>query len=249
MGLAQFGRVAAWTGAIAIGAASFSYASPILLTRVESPSPAAAAAARVRSTAAPGTVVLFDAGTRPPVDALLTGHVTMSLEDGLKALSAKPGTGLLLFDDGGTREPEAEVFAWPMSDAYGKLTRNVMRQITLDPVRPEERYEPIEGVFALERNEKEEWRWLAPRAVLRLPSLGRRMVRLNFDLSPDAPYESNAIRVNGMALDVTRTGTSIEVPYARSIEIRAERSFRPAEALGNQDARTVAVQLTDLEQH
>jgi hypothetical protein len=171
----------------------------------------------------------------------------MSVDEGLRAFYDRDDIPLLVLADGGS--PSAQrTFAWRASDAYGKLTRNHYRRVALAPLPPEERFLPLAGVHAPERtiDGANEWRWLARDASLRLPSQHGETATLVFRLSPDAPYESNEIRVNETPLIVTKQPTSVTValaPGASVITIHAARSFHPAAILGNRDPRDVSVQL------
>lgn len=241
-----------WIGAGAIAALSAWYVSPILIDRVSKPSPVVAAARFVRATFPRDTIVLYQAGTRPHADWLLPEYRRAFVET--TNLADAPATPALLFADGGSVAKDARVFGWRASNAYVKMTRNFGRRFTVDPVRAEERFVPVRGVFALERTaDDEEWRWLAPVAVLRLPRLGKSEVSLTFDLSPDAPYDRDdlEILVDGRAVAravATKTPSSAVVPSGAVVEIRSARSFRPDDVLHNRDTRLLAVQLVAVEQ-
>jgi hypothetical protein len=179
------------------------------------------------------------------------------IEDVLSRFFDRPEVPVVLFCDGGSKEAEGKVFSWPPSDAYGKLTRNRYRQVTLDPIRPVERYLPLTGLYALERTiAGDEWRWLARRALIRLPRSHLSHLTLTFQLSPDTPYETNVIHlsVNGRAAgEVTaRKGpTTVTIPLPPQpvqIGITSEQAFEPAAVLHNRDPRHLAVQLTGVVQ-
>jgi 4-amino-4-deoxy-L-arabinose transferase-like glycosyltransferase len=244
-------------GALLLSLGAGLYVKDILGPRMRGPSPAAAAAQYVKSAYPSNTVVLFDLSMRPIVESLLPQYQSEAIETGLKRYYDQTQIPLVLLADGGSHDPDAKTFAWPESDAYGKLTRNHYRVVTADSVTSAERYAPVEGVFALERTiAGEEWRWLAPWAAVALPR-GFNTVTVTLALSPDAPYESNptTVLVNGRpeaAIKVTREPSSATVPLLPllppEVEFRATRSFRPADVLKNQDARTVAVELRRIEQ-
>lgn len=246
-------RAVPWLGAALFAAASFFYVKPILAARTHGPSPPAAAAAYANAHFPPNTVVLYDQSLRPAAEYLLRFR-TESIEKGLAALTDRPDVPAVMLVDGGSPSPETMVFSWPTSDAYGKLTRNLYRQVTLDPVRPDERYLPLAGVYPLERTpEGDEWRWLAREAALRLPRTHGPAVRLAFRLSPDAPYEENTVHVavNGRAAGTVvarkHAAAAIDVPLPPEpdavVAVRSEHSFAPATVLRNQDPRLLAVQL------
>ncbi|HEY2829526.1 MAG TPA: hypothetical protein VGJ88_05355, partial [Thermoanaerobaculia bacterium] len=244
-------------GALLLSLGAGLYVRDILGPRMEGPSPTVAAAQYVKSSFPSNTVVLFDLSMRPAVESLLPEFQSEAIETGLKHFYDQTQIPLVLLADGGSHDPNAHTFAWPESDAYGKLTRNHYRVVTADPMMAAERYAPVEGVYALERTiAGEEWRWLAPRAAVALPR-GFRAVTVTLALSPDAPYESNptTVLVNGRpeaVINATRQPSSATVELipllAPEIEFRASKSFRPADVLKNQDPRTVAVELVRVEE-
>ena len=262
LGLAEIARIAhvpflPVAGALLFAIGSGYYVRNILLPRMTGPSPPVAAAQYVKSTFPPDTVVLFDLAMRPAVEWLLPEFQSMTVEAGLKRYYDQTQIPLALLADGGSHDPDARVFSWPESDAYGKLTRNHYRVVTADAVTKAERYEPVEGVYALERTiAGEEWRWLAPRAAIALP-IGFDKVTVTLALSHDAPFPSNPtlVLVNGRPeanINVTRQASSATVELIPllppEIEFRSARSFRPADALKNRDPRTLAVELVRVEQ-
>ena len=238
---------------------SIGYAWPLLRTRATTPSPVAAAAAYANSHFPPNTIVLYDLSLRPHAEYLLRLE-TEAIEKGLHDDYDRPDVPLVFFVDGGAHEPDAREFAWPESDAYGKLTRNLYRRVTLDPVQPFERYLPMQGVYAFERTiAGDDWRWLAPSATIRLPRQHGSTVQVGVRLSPDTPYDTNPVRisVNGrpattvMAVKNRETTVSMPMPPAPQVDVRfdSERSFAPAKVLHNQDPRTLATQLVEVETH
>jgi hypothetical protein len=181
----------------------------------------------------------------------------MALDRGLAAFYDRPDVPLVAFGDGGAFASDAKTFAWPESDAYGKLTRDHYRVISLDPVDPRRRFLPLRGVYATERTDVLQWRWLQPSATIRLPRAHGSTLVLTFGLAHDVPYETNDVRVsvNGMAgpsVTVARTAPATltvglpSVPVV-DVTITAARSFAPASVLHNQDPRVLAVQLLGAE--
>jgi hypothetical protein len=177
----------------------------------------------------------------------------MPVDGALRELYDRPEIPLVLFADGASAAPGAKVFAWRASDAYGKLTRNHYRVVSLRPLPPNERYLPLHGIHPPERTVTggDEWRWLAPEAALRLPRAHGATATFVFRLSPDAPYDANPLRLfvnerEAGRLVATKREAALTInlpPGDATISVRAERSFRPADAVGNRDPRTVAVQL------
>src|SRR5213075_1365385 len=192
---AQIGAIP-WLGAALLAGLSIWYVSPILKARTTSPSPPVAAVDYVIKHSPPNTVVLFEWSVRPHAEYLLANFHPMQIEAGLRELYDRPDVPLLIFANGGSKSPDAKVFSWLPNDAYGKLTRNFYRVVTLDPVPPSRRYLPVRGVYQLERtNEGEEWRWLERDAVIRLPHAHGAHATLTLKLSPDTPYASNEITI------------------------------------------------------
>jgi Dolichyl-phosphate-mannose-protein mannosyltransferase len=256
--IAQF-RAMPWIAVAAIAALAWAYARPVLAARASGPAAVAAAADYATRHFSPDTVILYDLSNHPFSDYLLPRFRRMPIDAGLRAYYDRPQVPLVLYVDGGSRAPDAKVFGWPDSDAYRKLTRNVYRQSTLDPVFPRERYLPLAGVYALERTVAgAEWRWLAKEASIRLPRTHTPAVELQFGLSPDVPYAANRVRVrvNGSEageVNVPRGGTAaVTAPLPPVpdivVSISAEQSFAPATVLGNKDPRILAVQLLRIDQ-
>lgn len=192
-------RAAPWIGAAVFAAMSLWYVKPIVADRTTLPSPPAAAAAYANAAIAPGTILLWDASLRPAAEYLMPRFRSAAIERGLRDYYARPDVPLVLFVDGGSHRPGVHIFAWRDSDAYGKVTRNHYRVVTLDSVGPEERYLPLSGVYALERTvEGEEWRWLAREAAIRLPArLGNAaelQFRPRFRRMPSSSKPSNTPR-------------------------------------------------------
>lgn len=220
-----------WIGAAAIAALSAWYAYPVLRDRVTRPSPPVEAARAIPA----GEVVLVDRETAAfaggtPVDEGLRRHVD----------DAVP---LLHFAHGRSNEPGARVFSRPDADAYGKLTRNAYRQVSLVPV--EHRFAPLRGVFGIERNEAgESWRWLEREAEVRVPR-GRAMARVTLQLPADAPLAANEVRINAASVTVRRgESLTVAVPLEQPLLLfRASHAYR----LAAPDTRRVAVRLVKVQ--
>ncbi len=219
-----------WVGAAVLAALSVWYAWPILRDRVTRPSPPVEAAREIPA----GTVVLADQETAPFAKGL-------PLDDGLRR-HVDDTVPLLHFAYGNSNAPGARVFSRDDGDAYGKLTRNAYRHVSLVPVI--DRFAPVRGMFGLERNEAgETWRWLEREAVVRVPR-GRAMARVTLRLPSDATLESNDIQINATRVTVRR-GETIEtlVPLEQPLLLfRAASSYD----LAPPDTRRVAVQVVTI---
>lgn len=218
-----------WVGAAAIAALSVWYAWPILRDRVTRPSPPVAAARAIPR----GVVVLADRET-----AAFAREGVLLIDEGLRR-HVDDTVPLLHFAHGNSNEPGARVFARDDHDAYGKLTRNAYRRVSLVPVS--DRFVPLRGMFGIERNEAgESWRWLEREAEVRVPR-GRAMVRVTLRLPEDAPIAGNEIAINATRVTVRR-GESVEVfvPLEQPLLLfRAARAYD----LAPPDTRHVAVQV------
>jgi hypothetical protein len=231
------------------------YARPVVYPRASEASPPARAIDWTSANLPKSAVVLWDAPLRAHAEAMLGGFRTISAEQGLAALYDRPETPLWILADGMTRVPGAQSFAWPYSDAYGKLTRNHYRVVSVIPLTPERRYLPQKGVNPWERDaDRPEWRWLDQVATLRLPP-GSGDLRLAFEIPKEVPYESVkvTVKVDGAAaatIAMARAGSAtveVPVPDGRYVDVGIVSSdaFTPAAGSGR-DPRRLAITLTDL---
>jgi hypothetical protein len=153
----------------------------------------------------------------------------------------EPETPLMLLVDGRSRTPGAQVFSWPDSDIYGKVTTERYRIVSAIPVPAERRYRARTGVYPFESApDRGEWRWLSQDAVIDLPADGR-SVRLVFALPADAPIDANEVRVGSRSVLVPRGGSAeLVVPHSPRLVIRSSRSFVAP------DRRNLAVALSSV---
>jgi hypothetical protein len=248
-----------WLAAAFFAIASWWYVAPIVHARTRGPSPVAAAADYANTHFPPQTVVLYDLSLRFQTEYLMPRFRSAAVDKALGTYYDQPLTPLVLFADGGAQSPEATVFSWPESDAYGKLTRNHYRLVTLEPIRAAQRFLPVQGVYALERTiDGAEWRWLGKDATIRLPRLHRGTAVLSFRLSHDAPYATDDLTVfiNGAqvaqvtAARDTTTNAMVPLPPTPDVVVRmvSASSFTPATVLHNQDQRELAVQLVGVDE-
>jgi hypothetical protein len=231
------------------------YARPVVVPRAVEASPPARAMEWGRANLPKSAFVLWDAPLRAHSEAMLGGFVRMPVEKGLATLYDRPDAELWVFADGATRVPGAQSFSWPYSDAYGKLTRNHYRVVSMIPLPPSRRYLPLRGVEAWERDpDRPEWRWLDQVASLRLPPGGGDL-RLRFELPKEVPYASARITVKvdgsrAAELTIARGASAavvVAVPDGRyaDVDIVSSEAFTPAAGTGR-DPRRLAVTLTDL---
>lgn len=235
------------------------YVWPLLTERVTSPSPPAAATGWVRAELPRDTAVLVAKTLLPQAAVLLADRERLPLEATPEMFAGETRRTVVMLTEGASSWPEAKLFAWPPSDAYGKLTRAQYREVSVSPLPAERRFAALRGVHPYEPNGPDGWWWLADDCALRLYPDGLRRVRLTLREPPIVPFAANRVRlfVDGApAAAVTvargeRREVELELPAgAASVEIdlRAEIGLVPADSgLNPRDHRRVAVQLLGLE--
>jgi len=227
--------LAALIASLIYGGASFAYAWPLLRVRATESSPPMQAA---RYAATRRAVVLPDPALQP--HAMIAGARVTNMGN-FDDFVDQPETPLMLLVDGASHTPGAQVFAWPDSDIYGKITTERFRVVSAVPVPPERRYRARLGVYPFESApDRGEWRWLAQDAVIELAP-GDGYVTLRFALPTDAPIDANEVRVGDRAVTVTRGGSAeLIVPHSPRLIIHSARSF-----VGT-DRRSLALQLVSV---
>lgn len=244
---------------VALVVAGAVYAWPVLAARAAGPAPPAAAAAWIRDELPPTTAVLVAKTLLPHAALLLADRERVRLEATPEMFAAAAERTVVMLTEGESSWPGARIFAWPPSDAFGKLTRGQYRVVSVSPLPPERRFAALHGVHAYEPNGADGWWWLADECELRLYPAGRRRARLLLRLPPIVPFAANRLTfsIDGVpAGEVTLSrGERREVelalpPGAVSVELglRAATGIVPAESGVNpRDRRRVAVQLLGLE--
>jgi hypothetical protein len=257
--LARLGR-ASWLATAAVCAAFVVYAYPVIAPRVSSASPPARAAAHIRTAYPRGTVVLFESSLRPHAAWFLREFERMPVERAMQIYASSPEVALVIYADGASREEGAAQFAWPESDAYGKLTRNHYRVVSVAGLEPDERFRILRGVHALERDPLgTEWRWMEENAQIELPDLAARAIEVGLRLPPEYPREAVdvSVEVAGVAREVSvRRGETVRMSFAdapgkTNIGFACHGAIIPARIEGslNRDPRSLCVQLAGVEQH
>ena len=218
------------SGAFAAG--SVAYTWPVTAAR-RLHSPAVVAARQIPAASA----VVADPDLAPFARRALT-------PERLDEIVGRNPLRLYLLMHGRSGAAGARHFEWPDSDAYGKLTTERYRVVSLIPLPPGARYAARSGVYAYESSpEYGEWRWLQPRASIRLPSRPAKDVVFRFRLPADAPIYRNRVNIGAEQNRYVNRGETVEIfaPPQSEFEIVAQRSFRSA------DGRDLAIQLVGIE--
>lgn len=243
---------------VALLAAGFVvYTAPLLRARATTLSPPAQAALWAQRSLPPGSVLLIDKELAAHGAQLMQSFGRTTTQAGLDRFARTPGTPVYLVGEGASGWPGARTFEWPASDAYGKLTRNLYRVVSITPLPPERRYRAVRGVHDFEPSLRDpRWRWLEPDAAIRLFPVQARAVSLKLGLPAHAPNAAVRVRVSAPG-----TETALEIPRGQErtavlplpgtpvfeIGLRSDRSFIPARSGGSADTRQVAVQLLSVE--
>lgn len=234
------------------------YAGTLLVARSTTPSPTVQAVRWAQRNLPRRTVFLVEPSLESAASYLLSDRLIDRVCPGLNRFSGKRGLPLFLLGDGESTWPDARTFRWPESDAYGKLTRNHYRVVSLSPIPPSHRYAAGPGVFLFEPNVREErFRWLAPEASLVVYPRGGRSLALTFGLQDGVPLADNqvAVALGGAAAVQVRVERGrkarVVVPLPDAAEVavslRSSASFIASSTGGSADGRRVAVQLLDVE--
>lgn len=243
-------------GLFAAGAVLYTW--PLLAARTRTESPPVQAIRWAQANLPRETVFLADKELGAHVAHLLP-RSRATIDEGF---AGRPDLPVWLIAEGETGWPGARTFRWPESDAYGKLTRDLYRITSLNPIPPGRRYRVERGVFGYEPTAREAaWRWLAPEAVVRLVPAGARELILSLAVPAVAPLASNRVTITvagAPAAEVEirrgeRRTVTVPLPAAPAalaamemaeveVVFRSEASFVPSGA-----PRRLAVQLVGLE--
>ncbi|MBV8546257.1 MAG: glycosyltransferase family 39 protein [Acidobacteria bacterium] len=236
--------------------ATLAYVWPLAGARTKVASPPAAAAAFVNANLSPNSVIAYDVSLKPHAEYLLSRFRVVPIEKAVAEFYDRPDVPLYLIANGASSANGAQVFTWPASDAYEKLTRELYRTVSIVPKPPRERYLPVRGVYPIEWTAGgDEWRWLGPDATIRLPRAHGSEAALTLRFSSDVPFETNAVQISINARNVAVVNVGKEPVIANvplppepliDIRFRSAHSFSPGALLHNADPRTLAVQLTSV---
>ncbi|MGZ8867364.1 MAG: hypothetical protein ACXW2P_03395 [Thermoanaerobaculia bacterium] len=239
-------------------AGSLVYVSSILYQRSSAPSPPVRAVEFALRTYPKGAAAVYELPLWPHAMYYLRDFDPRRLDDAMTRFYDRPDVPMFVLADGASLEPGSTSFSWAPSDAYSKLTRNHYRVVSIIPVPPERRFRAVRGVYGAEREVTGlAWRWLAPRAEVKMPPAAARVVTIELMLPVESPIERNEISI---FLDGTAVGTHhvergsvarIDIPLAPGspvITFQAARSFVPAEVPQSlsRDARRLSVKLLGL---
>ncbi|MEA2603560.1 MAG: hypothetical protein QOF89_4552 [Acidobacteriota bacterium] len=245
---------AAWVVPALVVVGGAIYAGPLLAARSTSLSPPLQAAVWAHRHLPAGAGILVQDDLAPHAHFLLRGFDLSPIDAGLQAYARRPYAPLWLLAEGETAWPGAVTFRWPETDAYGKLTRNHYRVISLSPIPADARYQVVRGVSPYEPSVRDaRWRWLDADAVLRVFPRGIQAVAVTLGLPMAAPLPSNTVTVsvNGTSITTVElprgSERQVELPLAgcgkADIAFHSDRSFVPGTAETGTDSRRLAVQL------
>jgi len=243
---------AAWVvpGLVLVGGAL--YARPLLAARATTVSPPLQAALWAHRYLPAGAGILVQDDLAPHAHFLLRGFNLSPVDAGLQSFARRPNAPLWLYAEGESAWPGAVTFRWPESDAYGKLTRNHYRVVSLSPIPAEARYQIVRGVNAFEPSVRDaRWRWLDADAVLRIFPLDIRAVAVTLGLPEVAPLASNTVivSVNGKSIKTVELPRGTESRFELPVESdgRTEIAFHSSHSFtSGADSRRLAVQLRGL---
>lgn len=259
--LAQAAPAAAWLAAALLVAGFCFYTAPLLTARAATPSPPVQAMEWAKREARYDAVFLVEDNLAAHASYLLPFQ-RVPVAQGLQRYALERTAPVYLLGNGESGWPGARTFAWPDSDAYGKLSRGgLYRVVSISPLPLERRFDALRGVHAWEPTAREAgYRWLEGDAAIRLvPRTPRLRVRLRLHSSAPWPSNTVVIAVAGSpaaTLEIPR-GEEREavVPLSLAgaadtvdITFRSALSFVPAEAGAGTDRRRLAVQLLEIEQ-
>jgi len=255
-GVTPWRRTALFAAVALVAAIALRYTLPVLDARRTSPSPPVQAANWARENLPVRAVILPDAALRPHADLLMKRFRRFRAHEGMEKFWDRPHVPLYAYGQGQTEIEGAQMFSWPHSDAYARLTRNHYRVVSLSPIEPGRRYREVSGLYPWERvAHRREWRWLAPEAKIEIPP-GQGPLEVELELSPDPPYPATTVRflVGGVeiaASTVARGGVASACvpmpPEGALLTIQSSESFVPAEGDGARDTRRLGIQLLDLQ--
>jgi hypothetical protein len=247
----------AWLPVALLTAGFVVYTAPFLRARATTLSPPAQAARWAERSLPDGAVLLIEKELAAHGTQLLHSFRRTTTKAGLDRFARFTDTPVYLVGDGASQWLGARTFEWPPSDAYGKLTRNLYRVVSISPIPPGRRYRAVRGVYDFEPSLRDpRWRWLEPDAAIRLFPVKARAVRLKLGLPANVPFAAAQVRISAPG-----TETALEIPRGEArtvllplpdtsvfeIGLQSDPSFIPADSGINADARHVAVQLLSVE--
>jgi len=227
------------------------YTGGFLSVRSTTPSPTVQAVRWIEGNLPKRAVFLVDPELEAPATHLLGDRAIYKILPGLEKVARRRGVPLYLLGDGESVWAGAQTFRWPESDAYGKLTRDHYRVVSVSPIPPAWRYVPLRGVYGFEPSLREKGlRWMSADAAIRVVPRDASELTLTLGLPPQAPWPKNTVIVSGNSLpvrdvDVLRGGrTVVHIPLPQDAPI--DVSFRSRLSFFPEDGREHAVQLLDV---
>ena len=250
----RFLPVAAILGAVII-LISLRTAGKVTIPRLRTVSPPVQAARWANWRLPAEAVILCDQSLSPHRELLMPEFRAVPIEAGLREVWNRPDLEVWILVDGYSDVEGTQVFSWPESREYQRLTRNHYRVVSLVPLEPARRYLPMDGVYSWEWSPNyATWRWLDVAAEIRVPP-GGPVLELVVEMPSKVPMTENQVRfvLNGVEATTIvlhpRERRTIRLDAGSGealLGIESSQSFVPARDFGGRDPRRLAIRLLDL---
>ncbi|MGH9457273.1 MAG: hypothetical protein ACRD2J_06480, partial [Thermoanaerobaculia bacterium] len=177
--------------ALAFAVASVVFVWPLLTVRGANLSPPVQAVEWIEQNVPADAVILHDEAMAPYAKTLLDGVTTvLPVDEGLRRFARRPEVPLWILGAGPSNEQDAAVFWWPES------VGGEHRIVSVTPVPPRERYEPLEGLSSLRRAaDGSAFRWISEEAAILLPRTDDSRVRITMTLPNEAPWTESEVHL------------------------------------------------------
>ena len=191
--LPKWGTRMALVPAVLFAGVSFFWTLPLLQVRSANPSPPVKAA-QWASERSPGSRILFDPSLRAHAFHLFPPERILPLDEGLSEISRKSDVEAWVLADGDERNPMAARFWWPASPPLRLLGPESPRIVSVVPLPPLERYEPLVGISRPYRTDGTSFRWMGPEAAIVVPE-GAFRAEATIQVPPEYPHDEEVVRI------------------------------------------------------
>ncbi|HUP64732.1 MAG TPA: hypothetical protein VM557_05585 [Thermoanaerobaculia bacterium] len=191
--LPRWGTRMALVPAVLFAGVSFFWTLPLLQVRSANPSPAVKAA-EWASNLSTRSRVLFDPSLRAHAFHLLPPDQILPLDEGLSEISRKSEIEAWILADGDDRNPLAARFWWPETPPLHLLGTQAPRVVSVVPLPPLERYEPLVGISRPYRTDGTSFRWMGPEAAIVVPE-GAFRAEATIQVPSEYPHDEEVVRI------------------------------------------------------